>query len=40
MNWTLAEQHLHLGGVRIEDNVVVTNGAPENLTAAIPKTLD
>lgn len=40
VNWTLAEQHLHLGGVRIEDNIVVTAGVPENLTAAIPKSLD
>ena len=40
VNWPLVEQHLHLGGVRIEDNILVTAGAPENLTAAIPKTLD
>lgn len=39
VNWPLVEQHLHLGGVRIEDNIVVTAGEPENLTAAIPKTL-
>jgi Xaa-Pro aminopeptidase len=39
VNWTLVEQHLHLGGVRLEDNVLVTHGAPENLTAAIPKGL-
>ena len=39
VNWPLAEQHLHLGGVRIEDNIAVTTGEPENLTAAIPKTL-
>lgn len=39
VNWTLAEQHLHIGGVRIEDNVVVRPGAPENLTAGIPKQL-
>ena len=37
VNWTLVEQHLHLGGVRIEDNLLITDGAPENLTAAIPK---
>lgn len=36
VNWTLVEQHLGLGGVRIEDNMLVTAGAPENLTAAIP----
>ena len=39
VNWPLAESHLALGGVRIEDNVLVTAGAPENLTSAIPKTL-
>lgn len=39
VNWPLAEQHLGLGGVRIEDNILVTAGAPENLTAAIPKSL-
>ena len=39
VNWPLVDQHLHLGGVRIEDNIHVTAGAPENLTAAIPKTL-
>jgi len=39
VNWPLAESQLSLGGVRIEDNVLVTTGAPENLTAAIPKTL-
>ncbi len=39
VNWPLVGQHLGLGGVRIEDNLLVTAGAPENLTAAIPKTL-
>ena len=38
VNWPLVDQHLALGGVRIEDNVLVTGGAPEVLTAAIPKT--
>lgn len=31
---------MDFGGIRIEDNVRVTDGAPENLTAAIPKSLD
>jgi Xaa-Pro aminopeptidase len=39
VNWNLVEQHLGLGGVRIEDNVLVTADEPENLTAGIPKTL-
>ncbi|MEO6246596.1 MAG: aminopeptidase P N-terminal domain-containing protein [Opitutaceae bacterium] len=39
VNWSLVEQHLHLGGVRIEDNVLVTSGAPDVLTRAIPKQL-
>ncbi|MDP2138062.1 MAG: M24 family metallopeptidase [Candidatus Didemnitutus sp.] len=37
VNWALAEEHQHLGGVRIEDNLLVTDGAPLNLTAAIPQ---
>ncbi len=39
VNWPLADQCLGLGGVRIEDNLLITAGAPENLTAAIPKSL-
>ena len=39
VNWPLVEQHLDLGGVRIEDNVLITEGAPTVLTAAIPKGL-
>jgi Xaa-Pro aminopeptidase len=39
VNWPLVDQHLHLGGVRIEDNVLITDDAPEVLTAAIPKDL-
>jgi len=37
--WDQVEPHLGAGGVRIEDNVLVTAGAPEVLTAAIPKAL-
>lgn len=39
VNWPLVDQHLDLGGVRIEDNVLVTAAGPEVLTAAIPKVL-
>jgi Xaa-Pro aminopeptidase len=39
VNWSMAEQYLALGGVRIEDNLVITDGEPINLTAAIPKEL-
>jgi Xaa-Pro aminopeptidase len=39
VNWTLVDAHFDLGGVRIEDNVLVTTGAPEVLTKAIPKAL-
>jgi Xaa-Pro aminopeptidase len=39
VNWPLVEQHLSLGGVRIEDNILVTSAAPDVLTSAIPKAL-
>ena len=39
VNWPLAKKCLGLGGVRLEDNLLITAAAPENLTAAIPKTL-
>lgn len=37
VNWSLAEEHLGIGGVRIEDNMLVTDAAPVNLTAMIPQ---
>jgi len=36
VNWDRAEQYLALGGVRIEDNILVTAEGPEVLTEAIP----
>ena len=39
VNWDLVDRHLHVGGVRVEDNLLVTDADPLNLTAAIPKQL-
>ena len=39
VNWALVDRHKHLGGVRIEDNILVTDSDPVNLTAAILKNL-
>lgn len=39
VNWKLVDEHIAIGGVRIEDSVHVTEGAPENLTGAISKAL-
>jgi Xaa-Pro aminopeptidase len=37
VNWELVDQHSHIGGVRIEDDVLVSAAGPEVLTASIPK---
>jgi Xaa-Pro aminopeptidase len=39
VNWPFVEQHIGSGGVRIEDNILITQDEPENLTRAIPKEL-
>ena len=39
VNWAKVDTLLGFGGIRIEDDVLVTAGAPEVLTAAIPKGL-
>ena len=39
VDWARVDAHLEVGGVRIEDTVLVTAGAPENLTGAIAKAL-
>jgi Xaa-Pro aminopeptidase len=38
VDWAKVDKLIGFGGIRIEDNVLVTTGAPEVLTAAIPKT--
>ena len=39
VNWSLVEKHLGLGGVRVEDNVLVTEEGPKVLTSGVPKEL-
>jgi Xaa-Pro aminopeptidase len=39
VNWTKVDTLLGFGGIRIEDDVLVTAGGPEVLTAAVPKAL-
>ena len=39
VNWDLVDGLLDFGGIRIEDDVLVTAGGPEVLTATIPKTI-
>ncbi|HAN31780.1 MAG TPA: Xaa-Pro aminopeptidase [Myxococcales bacterium] len=40
VNWSAAEAWIGLGGIRIEDNIVVTSEGPHNLTAETPKHLE
>ena len=37
VHWQRVDRLLALGGIRIEDNVLVTAGEPDVLTAGIPK---
>src|SRR5688500_5320626 len=39
VNWSLVDSLLEVGGVRIEDNLLVTDGAPEVLPEGSPKEL-
>jgi Xaa-Pro aminopeptidase len=40
VDWTRVDRLLEFGGIRIEDNVHVTTGAPEVLTHAVPKRIE
>lgn len=35
VNWATVDRHLDFGGMRIEDNILITAGAPVNLTSEI-----
>lgn len=37
VNWTEAEKWLTVGGVRIEDDILITKDEPDNLTAVVAK---
>lgn len=37
INWDRVDPYLAMGGMRIEDNILITDGDPINLTANIPK---
>lgn len=39
VNWPLVDTMLDFGGIRIEDDILVTDGDPEVLSAAIPKSI-
>ncbi|EKD50466.1 MAG: hypothetical protein ACD_62C00536G0001 [uncultured bacterium] len=39
VNWSKADQYFSLGGIRIEDNLIITNTGHINLTK-IPKEVD
>jgi Xaa-Pro aminopeptidase len=39
IQWSELEKYSHIRGIRIEDDILVTNGAPEVLTESIPKTV-
>jgi hypothetical protein len=39
VDWSRVDGLLEFGGIRLEDNVLVTDAGPENLTGAIPRTL-
>ena len=36
VDWDRAERMLDFGGIRIENNVVITDGGPQVLTADVP----
>jgi Xaa-Pro aminopeptidase len=40
VDWAKASEWLGFGGIRIEDDVLITDGDPDVLSAAIPKTAD
>lgn len=37
VNWQQTEKWLPVGGIRLEDDILITEGTPKNLTAFIPK---
>ncbi|MCO4761847.1 MAG: aminopeptidase P N-terminal domain-containing protein [Myxococcales bacterium] len=40
VNWKEAERWVGFGGIRIEDDIAITAGAPENLSWQTPKSVD
>ena len=40
INYDALVNYMDFGGIRIEDDILITDGEPENLSGCVPRTVD